>query len=290
MGWADAYQNLRNLFDFERYEERILSLTNSPGVKVYSIGKSHNGRNLWMIEIPPVSHEQHAILLMGSAHPIEWHAQEIPLKIAEDFIQKKPPLRYRVYILPIFNPDGFAYMKVIPVFYASNRKNRYFPPEEKRSSLYTSGVDLNRNFSYQWQKTSDDPTHPYYSGSQPLSEPETKALKNFVESHHLSLVISFHSPGKTVQYPWGYTKTPLNDKRLISLARSIASTIGNGYRAVQDSANYLKPGCEIDWFYGEYKIPALRIEVSDKLIDRFLSDYPAIFSAIETIVTGKLSW
>lgn len=276
LGWADSFSSLRRLFDFEAYEKRIHHLTNYPGVRVFSIGTSHGGRNLWMIEISPITPTTKAVLLLGSSHPIEWHAQEIPLKLAEFLAGQTSRLQAISYILPIFNPDGFAYMRVIPTFYASNRKNRYFPPTEKRTSIYTSGVDLNRNFSYQWQKTSDDPTHPYYSGTHPMSEPETRSLERFVSTTSLSLAISFHSPGNTVQYPWGYTKIPQTNISLINLAQWMAQTIGKNYRALQDSANYLKPGCEIDWLYGEKGIPAVRIEVSHKLIDTSLEHYPAL--------------
>ncbi len=284
IGWADEYQALRRLFDFNAYEKRILGLTNIPGVRVFSIGKSHGGRNLWMIEISPVQPSAYSVLLLGSAHPIEWHAQEIPLRLAEYFATNRHNLRATCYVLPIFNPDGFAYMRVIPIFYASNRKNRYFPPEEKRSHVYTTGVDLNRNFSYQWQKTSSDPTHPYYSGPAPMSEPETQALERFVSSVRLSYAISFHTPGNVVQYPWGYTKTPQTNTQLVSFARWIASNIGRGYRAIQDSANYTKPGSEIDWFYGAKGIPALRLEISKKLIDPALEEYPAIQKAMTTFL------
>ncbi|MCX7882726.1 MAG: M14 family zinc carboxypeptidase [Brevinematales bacterium] len=290
LGWADPYTHLRQLFDFEAYEKRIHALTNLPAVRVFSLGTSRGGRNLWMIEISPPTPSHHAILLLGSAHPIEWHAQEIPLRLAEYLAHHREKLRVFCYILPIFNPDGFAYMRVIPVFYASNRKNRYYPPTEKRPSIYTAGVDLNRNFGYHWQKTSHDPSYPYYSGERPMSEPETIALEKFVSQTPLSLVISFHSPGKTVQYPWGYTLTPQTNQKLIHLAKWMAKTIGNGYKALQDSANYLKPGCEIDWFYGEKGILALRIEVSKKLIDTSLEDYTAIQTMIESLVCTPQPW
>lgn len=290
LGWGETYQSLRQLFSFEHYEKRIHSLATFPHVKVFSIGKSHGNRNLWMIEIKPPHHTEHRILLMGSTHPIEWHAQEIPLRLAEYLAPRADKLLVTCYILPLVNPDGFAYMQVIPVFYASNRKNRYFPPTEKRPSVYTTGVDLNRNFSYQWKKTSDDPTHPYYSGPFPMSEPETQALERFVSTTPLSLVLSFHSPGNVVQYPWGYTKTPQTNQRLIHFAHWLAKNIGPHYRAIQDSANYIKSGCEIDWFYGEKQIPAFRIEVSKKLIDTSLQDYPAIQKMIEKLVTTTNDW
>jgi protein MpaA len=65
------------------------------------------------------------------------------------------------------NPDGTA---------ADTRQNAH-------------GVDLNRNFPYQWQPIS----HPtYYSGSQPVSEPETRAAIQLVRRIKPAVTIWYH--------------------------------------------------------------------------------------------------
>ena len=69
-----------------------------------------------------------------------------------------------VWLVPVANPDGSA---------AGVRCN-------------ANGVDLNRNFSWEWQ--------PSDGGPAPLSEPETQALVALVEQLHPDLVIWLHQP------------------------------------------------------------------------------------------------
>jgi len=285
----DPYKKLRELFNFNKYEDRIFSIQDikNPDVLIYSIGKSFGGRNIWCIEKRSryygTEKEDKRILILGTSHPIEWTAVEVPMRLAEYFAQAKMDEieHYATfYIIPIFNPDGFDYMRVIPVFYESNRKNRYFNPEEKNPGIYKRGVDLNRNFSYMWKFLIADETSDYYQGPYPFSEPETIALRDFVMENKIDFVVSMHTPGKLVQYPWSYTREPLKDSELIEISRRIASIIGNGYFTLQDAVNYEKPGSEIDWFYGEMRIKAIRIEIGKDLIDRRLGDYEGIKKAI----------
>jgi len=61
------------------------------------------------------------------------------------------------------------------------------------------GVDLNRNYDYGWdmnqQGSSTKPCDEDYRGKAPFSEPETKAIKNFVEKYQsqLKVVINLHA-------------------------------------------------------------------------------------------------
>ncbi len=52
------------------------------------------------------------------------------------------------------------------------------------------GVDLNRNFPTRWKPL----TGWYYSGPRHSSEPETRALKRFLDRVEPDHVVSFHSP------------------------------------------------------------------------------------------------
>lgn len=73
-----------------------------------------------------------------------------------------------LWVVPTMNPDGLA---------AHTRQNAH-------------GVDLNRNWGYQWVHQ----TGRYNSGPHPFSEPETQAMRVFLNRVHPTFVVSFHQP------------------------------------------------------------------------------------------------
>lgn len=73
-----------------------------------------------------------------------------------------------LWVVPTYNPDGVA---------RHSRKNAH-------------GVDLNRNFPYQWV----DLDGSYESGSEPASEPETQAVMAFLREVRPLRVLGFHQP------------------------------------------------------------------------------------------------
>lgn len=78
------------------------------------------------------------------------------------------------------------------------------------------GVDLNRNYDYKWA-LNDVGSSPHacgedYRGTAPFSEPETKALKLFIESNPLIvLAFNFHAYGNLLIYPFNYDQSPSNN-------------------------------------------------------------------------------
>ena len=73
-----------------------------------------------------------------------------------------------LWVVPTYNPDGLA---------AHTRRN-------------ARGVDLNRNFPYQWAALDGD----YESGPRPRSEPETRAMMRFLREIRPHRILSFHQP------------------------------------------------------------------------------------------------
>jgi hypothetical protein len=69
------------------------------------------------------------------------------------------------------------------------------------------GVDLNRNYGVSWDKpggSSQDHCAENYRGPFPFSEPETRAIRDFLISHRHSIkfVYNFHAYGN--MYLWPY--------------------------------------------------------------------------------------
>lgn len=77
--------------------------------------------------------------------------------------------------------------------------------------LYGSceGVDLNKNFDFHWgeSEASDDPCREGFAGPEPFSEPETKAISNFIMNRKdsIKMYITLHSYSQMWLMPWSYT-------------------------------------------------------------------------------------
>ncbi len=109
-------------------------------------------------------------------------------------------------IVPMINPDG--------VNIALNGPDAAADPAKVRAMDLTgidydgwktnaNGVDLNRNFPYNWSGTFSGTTHPaarYYAGPSAASEPEVKALIELFASTDFALAVDFHIYGEVIYW------------------------------------------------------------------------------------------
>lgn len=174
------------------------SMANHPDlIKVESIGETWEGRPIMMATISfdvETAQTKPALLYTGTIHAREW----IGIELANSFISyiidnykfnpklQKALSRNTLYIVPCLNPDGFEYSRSHFSFWRKNRRN---------NGDGTFGVDLNRNFGVRF-KTRSDTTSVTYSGPSAFSEPETRSIKEFVESHpNITMALDYHSQG-----------------------------------------------------------------------------------------------
>lgn len=119
---------------------------------------------------------------------------------------------------------------------------------------------------------SSNPTSPYYRGTAPFSAPETRAVRDFVESlrfggrQEIRVAVTFHTSGRLVLWPYGYTSAPIpSDMRpddqavFATMGRAMAHL--NGYVPEQASGLYLDSGSARDWYYGAQGIFAYTFEL-----------------------------
>ncbi|HHH19528.1 MAG TPA: peptidase [Campylobacterales bacterium] len=135
-----------------------------------------------------------ALLFTGTVHAREWIGNELAIAFVDYLLknyQHNPEilktLTYNtLYIVPCLNPDGFEYSRKHFSFW---RKNRRKNPDG------TIGVDLNRNFSVGFQKNNNTGSN-VYGGPYPFSEPETRAIKDFVDKrNNITIALDYHSQG-----------------------------------------------------------------------------------------------
>lgn len=68
--------------------------------------------------------------------------------------------------------------------------------------LNANGVDLNRNFAYDWRPIGA-PGDPEHSGSAPLSEPESRIARRLIRALRPDVTIWFHQQAEPLVRAWG---------------------------------------------------------------------------------------
>ncbi len=171
------------------------------------------------------------------------------------------PTNVSLYILRDLNPDGEA------------RSHDY----NGRANAHN--VDLNRNWDANWQK--DWPRNNCWTytdvtgGTGPMSEPETKVLAAFIQSHHFDALINYHSAALGI-FAGGLPP----DDFSIRLAKAVAAVSTYPYPPVNVGCVYT--GGFTDWA-DEKGIAALDVE----LTDHTHTDYDMNLKVLETLLNWK---
>jgi murein peptide amidase A len=162
------------------------------------IGHSVKGRPItaWHLEnYAKGKHTGPTVVLVSTMHGNERDTHRIL-----DSLRDGPALRgVDLWVLPVYNPDGFA---------ANSRRNAH-------------GVDLNRNYPYDWAPLGGS----YYSGPKAASEPETRAMMGFLTKVDPDYVLSFHQPLHGVDTA---TKRPAFARKVARTLRLPATSLNCG--------------------------------------------------------------
>jgi hypothetical protein len=211
------------------------------------------------------------IIIHGGQHAREWISPMTTMWIQEQLLtQYANPGRVRdalnkveVLVIPVMNPDGYVY---------TWSTNRLWRKNRRANSNGTFGVDLNRNWGYQWggEGASTDPGNDTYRGPSAFSEPETQYMRDFITANtRLKGHIDFHSYSQLILSPWGYTATLPPDAATFDalnarMAASIRAIHGMTYVAGPIYTTiYPASGGSGDWTYGVRNILGYGWELRD---------------------------
>ena len=183
------------------------------------IGTSVQGRDIVAFRLgEPARPRVRTVVLLAAMHGNE----AAPSQILRSLVKGRPVIGLDLWVVPTYNPDGVA---------AGTRKN-------------ANGVDLNRNFPYDWA----DLDGSYESGPRPGSEPETKAMMAFLDQVDPSAILSFHQPLTGVDTD---TKNP-------RLARRVARKLNLPRRTLDCGGTC--HGTMTGWFNHTHRGAALTVE------------------------------
>ncbi|KAK1336591.1 hypothetical protein QTO34_002624 [Cnephaeus nilssonii] len=177
----------------------------------------------WTVEFTPGNGLPHAFC--------QWFVREILQNYQDNSRIKRLLRNLDFYVLPVLNIDGYIYT------WTTDRLWRKSRSSHNNGTCF--GTDLNRNFNVSWCSigASKNCTDLTFCGTEPASEPETKAVSSFIESKKKDIVcfLTIHSYGQLILMPYGYTKNkPSNYEELIQVGQKAANALkakhGTNYR------------------------------------------------------------
>lgn len=152
-----------------------------------------------------------------------------------------------MYFVPVINVDGYLYNETTnPDGGGYWRKNR------RDNGDGSFGVDLNRNYSYEWGGLgTSDSFGETYPGTAGFSEPETQAIKWFCEEHEFVMALNNHTYSQLLLYPFGYDHNQPTPDNATFEAISSLMVSENGYINQISADLYPASGVSDDWMYGD---------------------------------------
>ncbi|CAM5193836.1 hypothetical protein UACE39S_04611 [Ureibacillus acetophenoni] len=245
--------------------------------ELVTIGSSVEGRPIYALRIGNGDQE---ILMDASMHGREHMTTNVLLELMDEYIRaykegtnidrfnvKKLLDKVSIWFVPMINPDGVTLVQtsenvspfVILMNYGSSNFNRW--------KANIRGTDLNRNFDGGWMssKTTKDPAYKDYIGKRAFSEPESKALRDFIADHNFKTYITYHSSGSILYYYHHQKGERL--ERDLSLAKKISKV--TGYRVMPPTGD-TGSGASADWFIMTYKMPGITVEIAPQIKESFV--------------------
>ena len=268
-------------------------------VKVFSIGKSVLGKDIWCIRVTNEKNNQAKLscLIDGCIHGGEWEGGEACLYLAEylliNFDNNKTITNIlnssEVYIVPLVNPDG--------------RQIDYRSDELWESRYNANGINLNRNFDIDFGRIRGYviplgklfgrikipclplnpnreftllhklfPSFPLWldnCGRRPFSEPETQAIRDLMKelgNNDFSFYLNCHTAGFMFFSPWDAFKPPFEkSKQEQNIYDYVTEWLveNTEYKKGENSyegVSYKMSGSAPDWCFKEFHIPSFAID------------------------------
>jgi len=302
--------------DYRELERDIFLLADSHPelARVVDIGDSLEGRNIYALKISDnvwADEDEAAVVFLGCHHAREWISVEVPFLMGKHLLEnyqgdgniKGLVDNSEIWIVPLVNPDGLEYSIH---FYRYWRKNR------RDNGDGSFGVDLNRNYGFEWGHddigSSPDPSSETYRGRSAFSEPETQAVRNLLEGRNFQALVSFHSYSQVILYPWGYKEEASPEENLLytlaeNMSRLMEEVNGRYYEPARAGASfYLTNGDTTDWSFGVFGIPSFTVELppasrltgeffnpESDILPIFQENLPAMLYLIDWAVAARQS-
>ncbi|HWR23731.1 MAG TPA: M14 family zinc carboxypeptidase [Feifaniaceae bacterium] len=240
-----------------------------PGlVKVSSIGKSVEGRDLTLLQI---GKGETKLLLLGAHHAREYITSTFLMETADAYAgtyeagTENLLDSVTVYIVPMVNPDGVNLVQNGPDAAKDPqavKAMRMLKDSYSEWKANINGVDLNRQYPCHWEEkasNTDVPSSEMYKGTAAATEPEVQAVMKLCGENAFAMAASFHTKGEVIY--WADSGTEDAIEAAAPIAQSIAEATGYALMEVSGDPAVYGAGFE-NWFRQEYLRPGFCIELT----------------------------
>lgn len=224
---------------------------------IQSIGKSVEGRDIMAYHFgaTAIGTSTKKVLFVGGLHGgYEWNTSLVANNLIE-YLKANPtviPATVSVTVIPVVNPDGLS--KVVATttsFTAADVNTSQEVQVAGRFNAHT--VDLNRNFDCDWQAKGVWQKKTVDGGTAAFSEPESAAMKAYIEDNTPDAVVVWYSSAGGV-----YSSSCHNGVLPETSAMTKLFAKASGYPA-HDVFNYYEiTGDMVNWM-AKQKIPAISV-------------------------------
>lgn len=178
---------------------------------------------------------------------------------------------HEIYIIPIVNPDGRKIAET------GQMKRKNMNNLTGGCTGTTTGIDLNRNYSFWWGTVnfpSDPPCWETWPGLLPASEPEISAIEALIATlfpdqrepdrsapaplDATGVFLDMHSTGNLILYPWGEDELPVPNPQFVEIATRMAGY--NNYTPIPSVELYPTSGTSNSFAYGELGVAGFGME------------------------------
>ncbi|MEX0931840.1 MAG: M14 family metallopeptidase [Candidatus Paceibacterota bacterium] len=195
------------------------------------------------------------ILFVGGIHGgYSWNTSLVAYNLM-DYLEANPnsiPNNVRVTVIPVMNPDGLE--KVVGTTGSFTVGDVSSSESVKVSGRFNGNtVDLNRNFDCDWQSSATWQSRTVSGGSSAFSEPESLAIKTYIESNTPDAVVVYYSAAGGV-----FSSSCHNGVSSETRALTQVYAKASGYPAYEEFDFYEITGDMVNWLAKE-NIPAISV-------------------------------
>ncbi len=268
-----SYPNLAEWNDIGDSWEKTQNISEGYDIKVLKISNT------------AVTGDKPPLIVTSGIHAREYTNSELVTRFAEKLLNEygeNPDItwlvdHHEIHLILNSNPDGRKKAET-GLSWRKNTNNNFCSNSNNR------GIDLNRNFNFQWDccgGSSTDPCSTSFRGPSSSSEPETQSIIDYLSLNFddqrdddlisvapldtVGVYLDIHSYGQVILSSWGFSSTPPpNGDGILSLARKFAYF--NNYAPQLGSLGTVD-GSTKDFAYGRFGVPGYTIELGTEFFE-----------------------